>query len=52
MGYKVLGYVVWHGGKIYLRRRYGPAVKTAVLTGVAGGVIAALVVVGARQRNA
>jgi hypothetical protein len=31
MGYKVLGFAVWHGGKWYLRRRYaGTARKVAI----------------------
>jgi hypothetical protein len=38
-GYKLLGYVVWHGGKWYLRRRLPStrvlATAAAALTGVA-----------------
>jgi hypothetical protein len=48
MGYKALGYVVWHGGKLFLRRRYGHLVppRGALAAGtVALGVgVAALVV--------
>jgi hypothetical protein len=41
MGYKLLGFVVWQGGKLYLRRRIsGFALKAAV------GGLAALVVAG------
>jgi hypothetical protein len=42
MFYKLLGYVVWNGGKLYLRRRYGstyapkPVLAAAVLMVVAG----------------
>ena len=44
MGYKVLGYIVWHGATWYLRRRYGGrARKLALGALVAGGVAAALV---------
>jgi len=28
MGYKVLGYAVWNGGKWYVRRRYGHLVPS------------------------
>jgi hypothetical protein len=40
MGYKLLGYVVWNGGKFMLRRRYGHLVPSrgAVIAGVAGVV--------------
>jgi hypothetical protein len=40
MFYKLLGYVVWNGGKLFLRRRYGSTyVPKPVLAGV---VVAAL----------
>lgn len=45
-GYKLLGYVVWQGGKWYLRRRlpsarvFGAA-TFAVLTGVAAALLLA-----------
>jgi hypothetical protein len=38
-GYKLLGLVVWRGGKWYLRRRV-PSTRKLVLVGV-GGVTAA-----------
>jgi hypothetical protein len=45
-GYKLLGYVVWHGGKWYLRRRLPStrllaATILAVLTGAAAAVLLA-----------
>ena len=35
MGYKVLGFVVWKGAKMYLGRRFGPhaGVKAAAASG-------------------
>jgi hypothetical protein len=44
--YKILGYVVWHGGKWYLRRRLpsrrGVALSAAGLLGLlAGGAVLA-----------
>jgi hypothetical protein len=53
MLYKLLGMAVWHGGKFFLRRRYGSTyVPKTVLAGaavaVAGGVVLAL---AASRRN-
>jgi hypothetical protein len=45
MAYKLLGYVVWRGGKWYIRRRFGGARRklalAAVLTAVVAGLVAA-----------
>ena len=38
MFYKLLGMGVWHGGKFFLRRKYGPTYAPKPL--LAGGVIA------------
>jgi hypothetical protein len=52
MFYKLLGYLVWNGGKVFLRTRYGstyvpkPALAGAVV--VAGGLALAIV---ASKRN-
>jgi hypothetical protein len=49
MGYKVLGFAVWHGGRWYLRRRYGDRPRRVALGAlVAAGIVAALV---AQRRN-
>jgi len=42
-GYRLLGYVVWQGGKWYLRRRL-PSRRTVLVTGVVavGGLTAAV----------
>ena len=43
MGYKILGFAVWNGGKWYLRRRYGVRVsRKAVALGVVGVAVVAL----------
>lgn len=49
MGYKLLGFVVWKGARLYLRHRYGGLItkRRALLAGglavaVAGGVAIAL----------
>jgi hypothetical protein len=45
MGYKALGFVVWQGGKWYLRRRFSGTKRKIVIAGlgvaVAGGMLAA-----------
>ena len=38
MFYKLLGMLVWNGGKVMLRRKYGPTYAPKPL--VAGGVVA------------
>jgi hypothetical protein len=48
MFYKLLGYLVWNGGKVFLRTRYGSTyLSKPVLAGVAaatvGGIVLALV---------
>jgi hypothetical protein len=46
MFYKLLGYLVWNGGKVFLRSRYGTTyVPKSVLAGavVAAGGVALLV---------
>jgi hypothetical protein len=47
MLYKLLGYVVWNGGKYYLRRRYGAAhvPKPLLAAGIAGGLLLAVLAV-------
>jgi hypothetical protein len=53
MGYKILGYVVWNGGKWYVKRRYGGGggAKRYAALGVVGLAVAALVVKGAASRE-
>jgi hypothetical protein len=46
MGYKILGYAVWNGGKWYLGRRYGHLVPSRRVV-VAGLAAVALAGVGA-----
>jgi hypothetical protein len=46
--YKLVGYVLWKGGKWYLRQRLPPA-RTLALRGLAaGGALTALVLVARR----
>ncbi len=49
-GYKLLGFVVWHGGIWFVRHRYGRQLKVAAAGAVALGVVGVLVA-GARQRS-
>jgi hypothetical protein len=50
-GYKLLGYVVWQGGKWYLRRRLPSARTTAVAAVATLSVLAAAVFVARRHRG-
>jgi hypothetical protein len=43
MGYKILGFVVWQGGKLYLRGRLHGARRKLAIAGLAGVVIAGVV---------
>jgi hypothetical protein len=51
-GYQLLGFVVWHGARWYLRRRYGWLVpsRRVVAAGAVGAGIAAFVLADARRR--
>ena len=54
MFYKLLGMLVWNGGKFFLRQKYGRTHAPKPL--VAGGIVAvavgiALAIVAARQRD-
>jgi hypothetical protein len=52
MGYKLLGYVVWNGGKLFLRRRYGHLVPSRGVLLAGGAVVlgaTALAVVASRR---
>ena len=49
MGYKLLGYVVWQGGKWYVRRRVDLAPRKLALAGVAGVALAGGLVVAQRR---
>ena len=51
MGYKVLGFVVWQGAKLYVRRRYPHAQRNLAIAGVGGVVITAVAVGATRQRS-
>ena len=49
MGYRILGFAVWHGGKWYVRRRYGHRPRQIMIGAiVVGGIGAALI---AQRRN-
>jgi hypothetical protein len=50
-GYKLLGYVVWRGGKWYLRRRL-PSARTAAAVGIATVLVLAAGVLLARWLSA
>ena len=47
MGYKILGFIVWHGSKRYVRKRYGGLVPSrrvltaALVVSAVGGLAVA-----------
>jgi hypothetical protein len=49
MGYKVLGFVVWQGSRLYLRRRLSGTKRKIVMAGLAAAVVGG--VVAASQRD-
>ena len=51
MGYKILGYAVWHGGKWYARRRFN-GVQRKLATGALAAVVVAGLAVAQRQASA
>ena len=52
MGYKLLGMAVWHGGKFFLRRKYGATyLPKPVLAGAAGAVVVGAVVAAAASKR-
>jgi hypothetical protein len=52
MFYKFLGMAVWHGGKFFLRSRYGSAyLPKPVLAGAVALAIGGVVLAAAARRN-
>jgi hypothetical protein len=49
MGYKILGFAVWHGAKWYVKRRLGVlGSRKALAAGAVGAGVAVLVLRGSR----
>ena len=52
MGYKLLGFAVWQGGKWYVQRRYGDVRRKLVIAGAGTALVMALgVAASQRQRS-
>jgi hypothetical protein len=51
MGYKVLGYVVWQGAKLYLRKRAPNAQRNLAIAALGGVLIGAVAVGATRGRS-
>jgi hypothetical protein len=49
MGYKVLGYVVWQGGKWYVRRRIPGTAPKLALARIAGAALVGGALVAERR---
>jgi hypothetical protein len=50
MLYKILGFLVWHGAKLFLRRRYGTAMAPKPVLAGALALAAAGVFLAVRRR--
>ena len=50
MGYKLLGFVVWHGGKWYVRRRIQGTARKAAIAALGALALGGLIV--AQRQNA
>jgi hypothetical protein len=46
MGYKVLGFVVWQGGKWWARRKLSGAPAKLAIAGLGAAIVAGVVVAG------
>ena len=51
MGYKVLGFVVWHGARLYLRTRITGFKRKAIVAGLGAIVVAGVVAAGREATN-
>lgn len=54
MFYKLLGMAVWKGGKVFLRRKYGPTYaprKPLIAGGVAIAAVGAALLLAQQRRN-
>ena len=51
MGYKVLGFVVWQGGKWWVRRKMSGAPAKAAMAGVGAAVLGGAVLAGRQARS-
>ncbi|MFL5830341.1 MAG: hypothetical protein ACJ76X_10520 [Solirubrobacteraceae bacterium] len=51
MGYKVLGFVVWQGARLYFRRRVNGTKRKIVLAGLAAAVVGGVVAASQREPN-
>jgi hypothetical protein len=49
MGYKTLGFLVWQGGKWYLRRRGGGTKRKMAIAGLGVAVVGGVLAVSQRQ---
>jgi hypothetical protein len=52
MGYKILGYAVWHAGTWYFRRRFPHARRNLAIAGGVGLLVAGGAVTFAARRRA
>jgi hypothetical protein len=44
MGYKILGFLVWQGGKLYLGRKVNGVGRKVAIAGLAGLIVGGVIV--------
>ncbi len=52
MGYKVLGFIVWQGGKLYFRRRMNGSTRKVAIGGALGALAIGGLAVAAQRQSA
>jgi hypothetical protein len=50
MGYKILGFLVWRGGRLYLARKYPNAPRKIAIGGATAAAVGAAIAFAARSR--
>lgn len=51
LGYQVLGFAVWNGAKLYLRRRYGDLPRRLAIGAILGSVLAVALLAQRKAAN-
>lgn len=50
-GYQFLGFLVWNGGKLYIRRRYGDTPRKLAIGGLLVSAVAVLLLAGRKATS-
>ena len=50
-GYQLLGFLVWNGGKLYIRRRYGDTPRKLAIGGLLVSAVAVALLAGRKATS-